>query len=262
MISTVFTEQPTLIGHRGLGKGTVRGHLENTLGSFLAALDAGVSWVEVDVRRTRDDELFVAHDAALPDGTFMATMTSAQASRHGAMRVTELLDALPDDAGVVFDLKSSMEDAGRPAESTTAALLAQAASRALGQRPIVALSFDPAALTYMRDRLPDLPLGWLTWLRFPIGQAVAAAAHLDVQVLAVHAGSLWPSAATSAGDIPALHRIVEQVHSSRRQFLVWCPTARQSAALKAAQVDALVVDNVPGQLRALTRTPGQGRPAG
>jgi len=252
MTRAAFDERPTLIGHRGLGKGSVAGHAENTLGSFLAALDAGVRWLEVDVRRTLDDQLVVAHDAAIADGTFLASMSGGQASRHGILRLHELLEFLPPDVGVVFDVKSAMEDAGRPARSTTAALLARAAKSALRQRPVVALSFDPAALGHMRGLLPTLPLGLLTWLRFPIGQAVAAAAHLDVQVLAVHAGSLWPSPATPRSDLPTLPRVVEQVHASRRQLMVWCPTARQARSLFVGGVDALVVDDVPQQVQALT----------
>lgn len=252
MTPRVFTQVPTLVGHRGLGVGAVHGQIENTMGSFLGALGSGVHWVEVDVRRTLDDELFVTHDAAFPDGAFLAEMTGVQASRHGALSIHELLEGLPPGAGVVFDVKSSMEDAGKPATSTTAALLARVGSESLGDRPAVALSFDPAALQHMRAQSPSMPLGLLTWLRFPIGHAVAAAAHLDVQVLAVHAGSLWPSAATAPVDIPSLPRVVAQVHQSHRQLMVWCPTVDQARQLVAVGVDALVVDDVPGQVQALS----------
>ena len=213
--------------------------------SFLGALEAGLDWVEVDVRRTNDDELFVAHDAAFDDGRFLAELTGRQASERGGLSVHDLLEALPAHAGVVFDVKSSLEDAGRPADGTTAALLAQAAHVSLRQRPTMAASFDPAALRHLRQQSPDLPLGLLTWLHFPIGHAVAAAAHLDVQVLAVHAGSLWPNPATAPSDLPSLERILSEVHRSGRQLLVWCPTPKQARYLVSAGVDALVVDDVP-----------------
>src|SRR3712207_5949839 len=106
-----------------MGAGVVEGYRENTIESFLAALDAGATWVEVDVRRTCDDGLFVCHDAALPDGVFLADMTSAQARQLGIPGLEDLLDALPDSAGVVFDVKSSLTDAGRSPAGTTAALL-------------------------------------------------------------------------------------------------------------------------------------------
>lgn len=249
----IFSASGTLVGHRGMGKGVVDGHVENTLGSFLAALDSGIHWIEVDVRRTLDDKLFAVHDAAFANGSFVAQITGRQASRHGALHIHELLEALPDRAGVVFDVKSSMEDAGRSGGRTTAALLAREGRQFLGDRPVVAMSFDPAALRHMREQLPGLPLGLLTWLRFPVGQAVAAAAHLDVQLLALHAGSLWPNAVTAPVDLPALQRVVAQVHASSRQLIVWCPTEDQSASLVAAEVDALVVDEVPRQVQSLGR---------
>jgi glycerophosphoryl diester phosphodiesterase len=249
----VFRDRPTLVGHRGMGKGVVQGYAENTVESFLAALQVGIGWVEVDVTRTRDDDLLVAHDPTIADATFLADVTSAQATRQGAVRLEELLQALPADSGVVFDVKSAMQDAVRPASSTTATLLARICDRALGGRRAVALSFDPAALLHMRECLPSMPLGLLTWIRFPIGHAVAAAAHLDVQVLAVHAGSLRPSAATGHVRVPAVAEIVTEVHAAERQLLVWCPPLRQARKLAAAGVDALVVDNVPRQARALAR---------
>ena len=253
MVWPVFTEQPTLVGHRGMGRGVVKGYRENTVESFFAALESGIDWVEIDVRRTRDDDLFVCHDAALPDGTFLVDMTSQQARRLGLVRVEELLRALPPSAGVVFDVKSSLHDAGRPSASTTATLLTQTCGRALGDRPALAQSFDPAALMHMREALPRMALGLLTWLRFPVGLAVAAAAHLDVQVLAVHAGSLTPSAAAGMKDVPPLETIVTWVHEARRQLMVWCPSVRRSRVLHAAGVDAIVVDDVPRHVRSLAK---------
>jgi glycerophosphoryl diester phosphodiesterase len=255
----VFLEPTTLVGHRGLGKGIVNGQVENTRGSFLAALEAGVDWVEVDVRRTIDNQLFVAHDA-FTGSNFMTKMTAQEMSAAGGMRIEELLDALPSSAGVAFDVKSSIEDAGRPAQATTGALLARLGKRSPWRRPALALSFDPASLRHMREGLPALPLGLLTWLRFPVGQAVAAAAHLDVQLLALHAGSLWPGSASVRADVPALEEVVEHVHEADRQLMVWCPNRTQTRALVAAGVDALVVDNVPRKVHVRARVLSNGTP--
>ncbi len=242
---------PTLIGHRGLGKGVLEGQLENTLGSFLAALESGVDWVEVDVRRTYDDELIVAHDAAFSDGAFLADLSAAEVIRRGALRLSELLEVLPASAGVVFDVKSSMEDAARGAAETTAGLLAKVARLELRRRPLAALSFDPAVLRHLRERVPDMPLGFTTWLHYPVGHAVAAAAHLDVELVAIHAGSLWPNKSAAATELRPLEQVVERVHQSSRQLMVWCPTTRQGQQLLAAGVDALILDDVPRRARAL-----------
>ncbi len=254
----VFTEPATLVGHRGLGAGTVAGQVENTCGSFLAALEAGVGWVEVDVRRSHDDKLFVAHNAFNGSG-FITQMSARQVSAAGGLRIEELLEALPESAGVVFDVKSSIEDAGRTPVATTAALLARLGKRSPWRRPAAALSFDPACLRQIREDLPSLPLGLTTWLRFPVGHAVAAAAHLDVQLLALHAGSLWPTLAHHQADAPAPEQVVDHVHAADRQLVVWCPNRVQTRALVAAGVDALVVDDVKRKVRVRTRALDNGR---
>lgn len=248
----MFSRPATLVGHRGLGKGVVQGHVENTLGSFLGAVEAGIDWVEVDVRRTVDDRLFVAHDAFAGQG-FLARTPAGEASRAGGLRLEELLEALPPAVGVVFDVKSSIEDAGRDRTATTATLLARAGRASAWDRPTAALSFDPASLRHLRDELPDLALGLLTWTGFPVGHAVAAAAHLDVQLLAIHAGSFWPRAASALADVPALDEVVERVHLANRQLAVWCPNQTQTRKLVAAGADALIVDDVPGKVRTRAR---------
>lgn len=241
----VFSRPGTLIGHRGLGAGLVDGCRENTVESFLACARAGVGWVEVDVRRTRDDRLFVVHDAVLPVGVEVVSLTGAEVQAFGAVALEELLDALPAHVGVVFDVKSSLEDAGRSDTATTAALLGVWCSRFLGDRPALAQSFDPGALRHLRAAHAGLALGWLTWWRFPVGLAVSAAAHIDVQVLAVHAGSLSKRGQQASGEVVDVERVVERVHDAGRQLMVWCPPARRVGALAAAGVDALVVDDVP-----------------
>jgi glycerophosphoryl diester phosphodiesterase len=247
----IFEGGPTLIGHRGMGTGVVAGHRENTLESFRAAAQAGLDWVELDVQRTLDDELVVTHDPVLPDGRCIAEMTVGQAARQGLVRLAGLLEELPLSLGVVFDVKSGLHDAGRSSDSTTATLLARFCERSLGARPALALSFDPGALKHMREAAPGMALGLLTWKGFPAGHAVAAAAHLDVQVLAVHSSSLGrsPTERTAA---PPVQSIVECVHASQRQVLVWCPDTRRTLDFAAAHVDALVVDDVNRHVRALS----------
>jgi hypothetical protein len=53
-----------VIGHRGLGRGVVEGRLQNTPESVDAAVQLGLPWVEIDVRRTVDNVLMVVHNPA------------------------------------------------------------------------------------------------------------------------------------------------------------------------------------------------------
>jgi len=77
---------------------------------------------------------------------------------------------------------------------------------------------------------------------------VAAAAHLDVHMLSLHAGSLWPNRSARISDLPALERVVDVVHASGRQLVVWCPGDGQLQDLLAAGVDAIIIDDVPRRL--------------
>ena len=247
----IFERPPVLLGHRGCGRGLIAGYAENTLDSFLAAVEFGVDWLEVDVRRTADDVLLVAHDPASPDGVFYADITGDEAVARGALRVEALLDAVPDDIGIDFDLKTSMEDAVRDRVATTAGLLAPVAAREARRRPVLVTSFDASALNISRERVPAVPLGLLTWLEFPVGHAIAAAGHLDVQVLAVHVGSLQENRIERATQQRPIDYIVDLVHKAGREFLAWCPEPDFARTLMDAGADAMCVNDIPAALENL-----------
>lgn len=251
----VFGPRPVLLGHRGCGRGTVAGHLENTLESFLTAVELGIDWVEVDVRRTADDELVVAHNPANEQGVFYADISGEEAADRGALRVEDLLEALPAHVGVDFDVKTSMEDATRERATTTMARLAPVAARQARTRDVLVTSFDPSVLDIAKEFAPRVPRGLLTWVDFPIGQAVAAAAHLDVQVLAPHWGSLRPNKIEPEPLQRPLEYVVDLVHRSGRAFLAWCPGPEFAQRLLDAGVDALCVNDVPQALATLCATP-------
>jgi glycerophosphoryl diester phosphodiesterase len=253
----VFGDGPALIGHRGMGCGVVSGQRENTLGSFTTAVGLGMTWVEADVRRTADDVLVVAHDAAYADGTRLADHPAAEADRRGTLRLHTLLERLPTDVGVNVDLKSSIDDSIRSPRRTTAGLLGPIVSAEAARRPVIVSSFDPAALRRLRDEAPEVPLGWLTWHQFPLEAAVAGCAHMDVEVLGLHVGSLGWEIRTGTVDRSAVARTLSLVHASGRQLLVWCPAAAHARLLLELGADAVVVDEVPGALRALGRAAGR-----
>jgi glycerophosphoryl diester phosphodiesterase len=247
----VFGGGPTLIGHRGLGCGVVSGHPENTLASFITAVALGALWVEVDVRRTADDVLVVAHDPAYGDGTPLVDQSAVQTDERGTLRLDTLLAALPAEVGVDVDLKSALEDCQRPPERTTAGLLGPVVADEAARRPLLVSSFDPAALHHLRCTAPRVPLGWLTWHRFPLEAAVAGCAHLDVDVLGVHVGSLPDDPRTGALDAPAVARTLSLVHGCGREVLVWCPEPELARLLAEAGADAVVVDDMAVALSAL-----------
>lgn len=252
----VFGPGPAVIGHRGLGCGVVRGHGENTLTSFTAAAALGATWVEADVRRTADDVLVVWHDEVYPDGTRVAEVSAADADRRGTLRLHTLVEQLPPEVGLDVDLKATVDDSLRPPSRTTAALLAPVVAAEARRRPLLVTSFDPAALHLLRCQEPSVPLGWLTWHRFPLDVAVVACAHMDVDVLGLHVGSL---ADRDSGPVePAtVARALPFVHGAGRQLVVWCPAPAAAGVLLEAGADAVVVDEMPSALRLLGPRPAR-----
>ena len=243
-----FTAVPTIISHRGFGKGVVQGLQENTLPAFREALRCGVDWLEVDVRRSADDQLFVLHHPSVPDGSFLVDLTAARIRSLGVLALDDLLAEVPDGIGVVFDVKTSLEDALRPVERTTAGLLMPVLVREQRRRRVLVTSFDPAVLVQVGERVPDVARGLLSWLSFPLRKAIPAAAHLGLDVVSVH----WKSFAANSTDPAPVHRetaySVDIAHRAGLQVIAWSPGVDSAVELLAAGVDALIVDDVPGAL--------------
>ena len=189
-MAPLFAGPPVLCGHRGMGVGTVLGHAENTLASFLAAAGLGLPWVEVDVRVTADDVLVCRHDPVVEDGRFVIAMTAAETDALGLLRFADLLDGLPPALGVDVEVKSSLEDALRPRERTTAALAGRALAGREASRPLLVTSFDAAALDDRARARRPCPTGLLTWMRFPLRKAIPAAVHLGAAAVLPHFSSL------------------------------------------------------------------------
>jgi len=244
MAGRVFDDPPVLCGHRGMGRGVVDGHAENTLASCHAAIAAGLRWVEVDVRTTKDDVLIAAHYPTLDDGRFYADLTSDEIGADGLLRIEDLLDDLPAHIAVDLDIKSSLEDALRPADATTAALVGRLARREVRRRRLLVTSFDPAALLIARGEAPEAAYGLLTWVRFPLRKSIPAARHLGLDVVAAHVGSFSANDTDSAPVHREAEWSVRVAHEAGLEVAAWCPTTEQMPAMVAAGVDCLVVNDV------------------
>jgi glycerophosphoryl diester phosphodiesterase len=252
---TVFGSRPDVVGHRGLGKGVVDGLVENTLASLEAAVAAGVDWVELDVSRTQDDVLVVHHNPATADGRFLVDRPAADLATNGIASLDDVLEALPADVALDLDLKPVLEDATSHAGATTAGLLLPVLRRELSRRRLLVTTFDVAALGWLRDELPGLPCGLLTWLDFPLRIAVPMAARFGASVVGLH----YRSFAANPVEPGPVHRElatnVSVAHEAGLEVLAWCPGEQEVGALVAAGVDAVCVNDVPRMLplvRALT----------
>ena len=88
----------------------------------------------------------------------MIDLTAAETDALGLLRFADLLDGLPPRMGVDVEVKSSLEDALRPRERTTAALVGRALAGREASRPLLVTSFDAAALMIAREHA-DRPDG-------------------------------------------------------------------------------------------------------
>lgn len=244
-----FDQQTTIIAHRGFGRGTVDGFQENTLAAFQQAVGCGVGWLEVDVRRAADGGLFVLHHPSVGTGPFVIDLDSAQLRAAGVLALDDLMAGIPDDIGLVFDVKTSLEDALEPAELTTAGLLLPLLARERDRRPMLVTSFDPAALLLVGEHVPGVARGLLSWLSFPLRKAIPTAAQLGLEAISVH----WKSFGPNTADPAPIHRELSySLDIARRaglQVVAWSPGLARGAELIAAGVDALIVDDIPGGLR-------------
>ena len=130
-----------LLGHRGSPKQ----HLENTLESFRAALDAGLDGVELDVQRTLDGVLVTHHDFHLADGRLIAALKMTELPTH--VPTLEAVLMLAKERGAYVNIEIKLEtSASDDREIDTAALIAR-----LGMtKNVIVSSFNPVSLARVK----------------------------------------------------------------------------------------------------------------
>lgn len=160
--------QPMVIGHRGHPVGTP----EQTLASFRHAARAGAEMVEADVRRTRDGQLVLMHDATLERTTdgrgLVREHTYAELRERDAggwfgpqfagERIPTLAELfeLADEYGIALCLEAKGET---PEEAALVclAVAGEIAARGRLARDVLA-SFDHAALHDAARAVPGLAI--------------------------------------------------------------------------------------------------------
>jgi glycerophosphoryl diester phosphodiesterase len=241
-------DRPVLVGHRGMGIGVVDGYAENTIASYTAAIEAGLTWVEVDVRRSSDDGLVIRHNATTPDGRFVIDQTAAET---GLPALREVLDALPPGIGVDIDVKTEFEDATDPDDRVTGTLLAPVLAEEVRRRPMLVKSFDAAVVLRLGEAVPGLRTAMLAWIRYPLAMAVSSAAGLGMDALCLDTRSFaLENGADQPGRRPAGYAI-DMAHRAGLEVMVWCPDAAEAVWFAQAGADALVVNDPAPILRAL-----------
>lgn len=246
------THGAVIVGHRGAGRGSVATTggevVENTVASFQAAHAAGVSWIETDVMRTRDNALVLHHDTVLADGTAVLSLSAAEACERGLVELGEVFAELPPELGMIVEVKHVLDDAVTSGP-TTAALVGEAllAERLRARRPLATYGFDPSTPLGLPRYL--VPRGVLTGTIAEGGTdfsaMVVAASRMRTPLIAAHTSTLLGERAVRQMLPHSLEQVIAAAHSRGLLVLAWCPGLADATVLDAAGVDALCVDDVP-----------------
>ncbi|GAP64351.1 glycerophosphoryl diester phosphodiesterase [Ardenticatena maritima] len=242
-------KRPLILAHRG----AQRVAPENTLPAFLAAIAQGADGIELDVQRTADGVLVVAHDENLGrtiSGTpseRVARLTWAELQQRDAggwfgetwrgtppPSLDDVFDALPDTVFVNIELKRTTW-ASDGLEKTALHFLQR---RNLWHRVIVS-SFNPTVLARLRLAAPHLKVGLLYAPDLPLPLRRAWARHLlQPAALHPHLSQVTPE-------------MVARAHRRGQQVNVWTVNdpgeIRRMAMLG---VDAIITD-VPDVAKAV-----------
>ncbi len=231
---------PLLIAHRG----APRERPENTLPSFLRALELGADGIELDVHRSSDGVLVVHHDevprAIAPSGKFSGrridslTFDELQGFAVGGSALiptlNEVLAVVKGRALLFIELK------GAGAEE--AVVEAIRASIAPGRCAVH--GFDHSAVRRVHEMAPEIRCGIL----FDRAQVDVAASMRETGALDV-----WPQWALVDA------ALVETVHAGGGRVIPWTVNRTEAArALAAHGGDALCTDVLPDIRAALEAT--------
>jgi glycerophosphoryl diester phosphodiesterase len=255
----IFDSKPVIVGHRGFGAGPQAAYRENSVESFLAAAAAGLTFVELDARRSSDGELVIWHDPVTPAGEYIGARTAGELAAEGIVRLDDVLAALPSHVGVNIDVKCAIEDAVDPAGQRTHALITKTLTTHKGTRPFFVSSFDPSLPVYLQDQTKgtgDVPLGLITEMHFSAEAAVSAAANLGLSALCAHTGTLNRHLAEPSPGMLTAAQVIAVAHRAGLEVMAWSPTPEEAVQLAEAGIDAVCVNDVPGTQAVLGQTGG------
>ena len=218
------------VGHKGAD------HVApgNTIGSFEAALEAGVDMIEFDVLRLRSGELVLAHD--LED-----------AAERDCLTLDEGLDHFAGEAYGAVELDVDLKHRGFEREVVEGLI-----ARGLGDRALISSTY-PESLALVGELAPGLRRGWSV-PRASRDYTRSAFAPFAYGVLRWWRARLPARAARKirGGDCEALMahrllvsaRLVEAVQGAGGQIYVWTvDDPRNIAGFEALGVDGVITND-------------------
>jgi glycerophosphoryl diester phosphodiesterase len=234
-------DPPAVVGHRGAPHAAP----ENTPAAFAAAVAAGATWVELDVRRSADGLLVVHHDAATADGRPLIARTAAELSDLGLADLATVLAGLPPGIGVDIEVKNFPGEPDYDDMHQVAALLGDLLGSlprgAGGDRPLLTSSFNPETVAALAERLPAVPAGLLHGPTLDVAGAAELAQEFGARALCPH----FAADGLDAAGLAAAHDLGLSV-------LVWTVDEPDRARdLAGAGVDAICTNDPAAIVAAL-----------
>lgn len=234
---------PVVVGHRGVRR---PGVMENTSEAFTLAAADGAPWVELDVRRSADDQPVLYHNGATPDGTAVIAQTAAQLSAvHGIARLVDVLAVMPEGLGLNIELKNLPGEPDYDPNDEIVETLCAVLDTWAGAVPVLLSSFNPLTLAACRSLRPDTPTGLIHFNSLALDAALPIAQEYGATVVVPQEGT--------GGLDPAG---IGAAHDAGIEVMVWTVNDVEDARrLADAGVDAICTDDPAAILAGLAATP-------
>lgn len=175
---------PLVYGHRGASADAP----ENTLAAFALARAQGADGVELDVRRCRDGDMALHHDAVLGDGRRIVELTRADLP-ESSCTLAEALDVC-EPMVVNIEIKNVPIDPDHDPECLLADRVVALLHERGGRDRVIVSSFGLATVDRVRAVDPSIPTGLLTFVD-PIGpEAIELAARHWHQAIHPHVATV------------------------------------------------------------------------
>ncbi|MBO0768568.1 MAG: glycerophosphodiester phosphodiesterase [Solirubrobacterales bacterium] len=222
---------PLLIAHRG----THDPERENTLAAFQAAVEAGADYVEMDVRRTKDDRLVVFHDAEVAK-TPISKLTHAELIEASKTQVPELEEVLAWGKGTHLGLDVELKEHGYVER-----VIPLLEGYAEGDNKLFVSSFQDPVVHQLSELAPHLKTGLLFSMTTLGALRRIRETSADVAILEM---KLCKEAVVAELAEAGIETWVWDFFPARSAHAPW---------LEDARIDAFITDDIPGIRAKLAR---------
>ncbi len=255
-IDEVLTwESFVVLGHRGAPVEKT----ENTLDSFIAAVEAGADGVELDIHLSLDQVPVVSHDPEISTTagetvrirerkwSDLAALEVLMGGKAGRLcRLDDVLEALRSCL-IDVELKDLPLGVAEFASSRIGEVVARSIKAHRAEDRVLFTSFYIPHLERAAGVAPEIPRGWLL---APTMQAAEAARLASIKGMAC----LLPHTSGLGGNSADLSRVVDAVREQGPAIIVWTVNDPSLASdLRAAGAAGVITDEPAAISKALQR---------